>query len=71
MERIRCNQCGKILEHGEGSRQEDFLKVTKEWGYFSKKDLVLHEFYLCEDCYDKWIEGFQIPVQTKGVEEVL
>lgn len=71
MERIRCNQCGKILEYEENGRQEDFLKVSKEWGYFSKKDLELHEFYMCESCYDKLIQGFQIPVQTKDVEEVL
>lgn len=71
MERIRCNQCGKILECGDGGRREDFLKVTKEWGYFSKKDLELHEFYLCEDCYDKLIQSFQIPIQIKSVEEAL
>ncbi len=71
MEQIRCNQCGRILKYGEHGGQEDFLKVTKEWGYFSRKDLELHEFYLCEDCYDKLVQGFQIPIQEQSVEEVL
>ena len=36
------------------------------WGYFSKKDGETHSFDLCEECYDKWIGGFQIPV---GIQE--
>lgn len=47
MEQIRCNCCGRLLGQGERAG-EDYLKVTKEWGYFSEKDLELHEWYLCE-----------------------
>lgn len=71
MEQIRCNQCGKIIVYGEGTNREDYLTVKKEWGYFSDKDLELHEFHLCENCYDKLIQNFQIPIYIKNIEEAL
>lgn len=70
MEQIRCNCCGRLLGQGECAG-EDYLKVTKEWGYFSEKDLELHEWYLCEKCYDSLIQGFQIPVKIQTIGEVL
>ena len=63
---IYCNQCGKKLEKCGKVSTEDFLHVEKDWGYFSKKDGETHSFDLCEECYDKWISGFQIPV---GIQE--
>lgn len=51
--------------------QTDYLKVTKTWGYFSNKDLEIHEFCLCEDCYDAWIQNFLIPVTKRENKEVL
>ena len=38
-------------------------KVRKEWGYFSKRDLEVHEFAICESCYEKMIDQFVIPVK--------
>ena len=70
MEQIRCNCCGQLLKQGEHAG-EDYLKVTKEWGYFSEKDLELHEWYLCEKCYDSLIQGFKIPIKIQTIEEVL
>lgn len=71
MGQIRCNKCGKEIRIQKWNRGEDCLKVVKEWGYFSKKDRELHTFYLCEDCYDSMIQGFEIPVQKQNVKEVL
>jgi hypothetical protein len=71
MEQIQCNQCGKVIVYGEGTNQEDFLTVKKEWGYFSRKDLELHEFHLCEDCYDKLVQHFQVPICIKTINVVL
>lgn len=83
MEEIRCNKCGKLImdrNHALADRTNtgsitkepaDYLKITKEWGYFSKKDLEIHEFNLCEDCYDAWIQSFQIPVRVRENREVL
>lgn len=57
-----CNACGRELAAKKGILHEDALAVCKDWGYFSKKDLEIHTFMLCEQCYDKMISGFRIPV---------
>jgi ribosomal-protein-alanine N-acetyltransferase len=61
-----CNGCGREMNR----REQDFLHVQKEWGYFSNKDLEFHEFYLCEDCYDKLLSVLEIPVKIEEVTEV-
>ncbi len=71
MEHIRCNKCGRMLFVQEGNQKEDCLKVQKEWGYFSEKDLELHEFHMCETCYDEMVREFVIPIRKQAVEEVL
>ena len=70
MEQLRCNQCGRVLEQKDKDYQ-DYIHVEKQWGFFSEKDLEYHDFYLCEDCYDRLIRGFKIPVHIREVEEVL
>ena len=42
-----------------------------QWGYFSEKDGEVHDFDLCESCYDKWIGSFRIPVEVKRENELL
>ena len=64
--RIFCNACGKELYMENNILKEDAFEAKKQWGYFSKKDGETHSFDLCEECYDKWISGFQIPV---GIQE--
>ena len=66
---IICNCCKKIIQEKSQIPRTDFLHVEKEWGYFSKKDGEIQEFDLCEACYDKWVESFQIPVKTIEVTE--
>ncbi|MEE1313174.1 MAG: hypothetical protein UHS41_05440 [Lachnospiraceae bacterium] len=61
-----CNGCGRKIN----DKQQDFLHVKKEWGYFSSKDLELHEFCLCEECYDKLLSVLEIPVEVKEITEV-
>ena len=48
----------------------DHLHIEKEWGYFSSKDLTKHVFNICEECYDKWIASFNIPVEQFPVEDI-
>lgn len=71
MGQIKCNKCGKEIHMQEGERQDDCLKVVKEWGYFSEKDTELHEFYICEPCYDAMIQEFVIPIRKRYVQEVV
>lgn len=70
-EKICCHQCGRVLTMEKGILKEDALVVKKEWGYFSNKDLAVHDFVICESCYDKWIAGFAQPVHESKKVEVL
>jgi len=60
IDKIICNKCGKEIKVIRGVAQEDFLAVTKRWGYFSDKDNQEDEFDLCEDCYDELVASFKI-----------
>lgn len=66
-----CNCCGKVLEMKDGILQEDALIVRKEWGYFSRKDLEVHQLVLCEDCYDEWAGKLLIPPAVSEKSEIL
>ena len=68
---ISCNCCGKRFRVENGILLEDVLEATKEWGYFSQRDLEVHHFNLCEECYNKLISQFKIPVEIKKKLEVL
>lgn len=68
---LYCNYCGKLLKVENGILKEDAFEATKEWGYFSERDLEVHHFNLCEECYDKLISQFHIPVEIKRKMEVL
>lgn len=68
---IICNQCGKILVMENGILREDAFFATKEWGYFSKRDLEIDHFVICEDCYNEWIKNFKKPVVTTTKKEIL
>ncbi len=62
---IICNKCGKEFACVNDVLQEDGLFVRKEWGYFSRKDLQIHSFILCEECYDEMIHQFAVPVEVE------
>lgn len=68
--RLVCNQCGKELSFKNDILVEDAFEAKKEWGYFSKKDLAVDQFVLCESCYDQMIAGFKIPIIRKEKTEV-
>lgn len=68
---IVCNVCGKKLKMENGILTEDAFEAVKEWGYFSNRDMEVHHFNLCEECYEKMIAGFQVPVHIKKKLEIL
>lgn len=68
---LYCNLCGKELKVINGILMEDAFEATKEWGYFSERDMEVHHFNLCEECYNKLISEFQIPVEIRKKLEVL
>lgn len=65
-----CNACGRKLSVKNGILREDALIIKKEWGYFSHKDLEIHEVILCEECYDKWAAQLLVPVTITQKNEV-
>ena len=68
---VYCNSCGKQLNTANGILKEDAFEATKEWGYFSARDMEVHRFNLCEGCYNELIQSFQIPVEVKKKLEAL
>lgn len=68
---VYCNVCGRELKHEGDILLEDYIQVTKQWGYFSDHDLELHTFNICEQCYNKLEKLFKIPVTVGKIKEVL
>lgn len=66
-----CNLCGKSIKIENDIVMEDVLEVTKKWGYFSERDMEVHHFNLCEECYNKLISQFKIPVDIEDNIEAL
>jgi hypothetical protein len=70
LEKVVCNACGRSLQLEGHFVSEGVLHVRKDWDYFSEKDLIRHEFDLCESCYDKMIAEFRVPVTEGEILEI-
>lgn len=70
-QKVFCNKCGKKFELDKGIVQEGIFNLEYMWGYFSKKDGEIHSFDLCEECYDKMISEFDIPVDVRESNEMI
>lgn len=68
---VACNMCRKQLEVENGILKEGCFSASAAFGYFSEKDGQLQQFDLCEECYDRLLEKFRIPVQIKEIKELL
>ena len=68
---MKCNKCGKNIKVVEGTAREGVFECRYEWGYFSQKDLQIHQFNMCEDCYDEMVNSFVIPIKVSEKNEVL
>ena len=68
---VYCNKCGKAICIEEEIEKADYLKIEKNWGYFSNKDGICHKINICEQCYDEIVAGFMIPVAIEENTELL
>lgn len=68
---VRCNQCNKEMKVENGYLKEGCFAADVSFGYFSSRDGVRQRFDLCEECYNKLLEGFQIPVEESEDTELL
>lgn len=71
MNRIYCNKCGHEIKVINEIPHEDYVVVSKEWGYFSNKDGKTQKFVLCEACVEKLEREFAIPAIWKDTTEML
>ena len=71
LQSVICNCCEKKLFVENGLLKDAIYEGKQSFGYFSGKDGVTHHFDLCEECYDKWIGTFRIPVkETENTEMI-
>lgn len=68
---VLCNQCGKELKVEDGYLKEGCFTADDVFGYFSRKDGSHHHFDLCEECYDKMVSRFAVPVEVDEETELL
>lgn len=68
---IICNQCKKELKIDNGYLKEGCFTADYSFGYFSRKDGTKHQFDLCEDCYDRLVAEFAVPVDSSQEKELL
>ena len=68
---IYCNKCGNAICLEEAVEKADYVRIEKNWGYFSNKDGICQNVNICEDCYDQMIAGFKIPPSEKENTELL
>ena len=60
---IKCNMCGKEIQKNAFGCFDDYMEVTKVWGYHSEMDGETHGFDICGGCYQEWVKKFAIPVK--------
>ncbi len=67
---VICNKCKKELKVKNGILMEGCFQGDVRFGYFSNKDGTRHSFDLCEECYDKMIREFSVPVDEEEMSEL-
>ncbi|MBO4981374.1 MAG: hypothetical protein J6C84_05710 [Lachnospiraceae bacterium] len=68
---VVCNQCKKEMKVENGYLKEGCFGADYVFGYFSSRDGIRHRFDLCEDCYNKMIQQFAVPVEEIRERELL
>ena len=68
---VFCNQCKKSLLVENGIIKEGCFNGNIVWGYFSTLDGKRHGFDLCEGCYQKMVQAFEIPVTETHETELV
>lgn len=68
---IFCNCCGRKMYKENGIIKQGALPINADWGYFSAKDGEMHQFLICEECYDEWIKCFKIPINIVRKTELI
>lgn len=68
---VTCNGCRKNLLVENGFLREECIHVEHDFGFFGSRDGLSHRFDLCEECYQKIIGRFAVPVEEWERKELL
>lgn len=68
---VICNSCKKELRVENGILKDECIHVSHVFGYFSERDGEIQSFDLCEECYNKMIAKFRLPVESGERMELL
>ena len=68
---VICNMCQRHLKVENSIIKEGCCSLEQRFGYFLTKDGIAEKFDLCESCYEKFINQFQIPVEQEEIKEFL
>lgn len=71
LQSVKCNMCSMKIESKNGILTQGAFVARYQWNYFSNKDGEIHNFTLCENCYDKFINNFKIPVDIEKTTELM
>jgi hypothetical protein len=67
IEDITCDICGKSCNcNPPDSYSYEYATLDASWGYHSHKDGRSDEAHICESCYDKIVEHFNIKISIKS-----
>ncbi|WP_304509207.1 hypothetical protein [Anaerotignum sp.] len=58
--KVICNCCGKEIPLVREGLWEEYFHAEKSWGYLSNQDGRQDSFDLCQECYEKMIESFEM-----------
>lgn len=68
---VVCNSCRKELLVENGILKEECIHIEHNFGFFGLRDGECDRFDLCEECYQKMIARFRIPVEKWDRKELL
>lgn len=68
---VICNSCKKELRVENGILKDECIHISHAFGYFSERDGEIQCFDLCEECYNKMIAKFRLPVESGERTELL
>ncbi len=68
---VVCNACRKELLVENGILKEECIHIEHNFGFFGSRDGESDRFDLCEECYQKMIARFSVPVEKWDRKELL
>lgn len=71
LERVVCNKCQKELQVENGILKEGCFEGKQKFGFFSTRDGQEHQFDLCESCYNKITEEFELAIEVEDITEFI